>query len=207
MPCDLVQLSKFLSFVLRHKPDAIGLSLDPQGWASIDELIEKANASGTPLDRVALLRVVETSEKKRFSISGDGSRIRAAQGHSVTVELGLAPREPPPTLYHGTATRFVESILSKGLKPLTRQQVHLSLDEATARRVGQRHGKPVILKVDAARMHAQGFSLYLADNGVWLTDLVPPQFLSLLPSKTGPETASLPERQHVQPEPPAHDPE
>jgi putative RNA 2'-phosphotransferase len=207
MASDPVQLSKFLSFVLRHKPDAIGLALDPQGWASIDELIEKGNASGTALNRDDLLRVVETSDKKRFSISADGLRIRAAQGHSVSVELGLAPKEPPPILYHGTATRFVESILSEGLKPQARQQVHLSLDEATARSVGQRHGKPVIFNVDAARMHAQGFSFYLADNGVWLTDHVPPQFLTLLPSTSGAETASGPERQHVQAEPPPHDPE
>jgi len=204
---DPVQLSKFLSFVLRHKPDAIGLALDAQGWADIDDLIEKGNASGTPFNRDDLLRVVETSDKKRFSISADGSRIRAPQGHSVSVELGLAAKEPPPILYHGTATRFVESILSEGLKPQTRQQVHLSRDEVTAHRVGQRHGKPVIFTVDAARMHAQGFSFYLADNGVWLTDQVPPQFLMLLPGKTGAEAASRPERQHVQAEPPAYDPE
>jgi putative RNA 2'-phosphotransferase len=181
MSSDPVQLSKFLSFVLRHKPDAIGLTLDPRGWANIDELIGKGNGSGTAFDRDDLLRVVETSDKKRFSISADGLRIRAAQGHSVAVELGLAAKEPPPVLYHGTATRFVESILSDGLKPQTRQQVHLSLDEATARRVGQRHGKPVIFNVDAARMHAEGFKFYLADNGVWLTDQVPPPFLTLLP--------------------------
>jgi putative RNA 2'-phosphotransferase len=181
MPSDPVQLSKFLSFVLRHKPDAIGLALDPQGWAKIDELIGKANASGTSFSRDDLLRVVETNDKKRFSISADGLRIRAAQGHSVSVELGLSPKQPPPVLYHGTATRFVESILSEGLKPQTRQQVHLSLDAATARRVGQRHGKPVIFNVDAARMHAQGHNFFLADNGVWLTNQVPPEFLTLLP--------------------------
>jgi putative RNA 2'-phosphotransferase len=203
MPSDPVQLSKFLSFVLRHKPDAIGLTLDSQGWASIDELIGNANVSGTPFNRDDLLRVVETNDKKRFSISADGLRIRAAQGHSVSVELGLSPKEPPPVLFHGTATRFVESILSEGLKPQTRQQVHLSLDEATARRVGQRHGKPVVFNVDAARMHAQGHNFFLADNGVWLTDQVPPEFLMLLPIRP----ASLSERQHVQSEPPAHDPE
>jgi putative RNA 2'-phosphotransferase len=187
MSSDPVQLSKFLSFVLRHKPDAIGLTLDSQGWADIDELIGKANASGTPFSHADLLGVVETSDKKRFSISADRLRIRAAQGHSVSVELGLLPKEPPPVLYHGTATRFAESILSEGLKPQTRQQVHLSLDEATARRVGQRHGKPVIFSVDAARMHAQGFNFFLADNGVWLTDQVPPQFLTLLPAGAVPQ--------------------
>jgi putative RNA 2'-phosphotransferase len=179
MSADPVQLSKFLSFVLRHKPDAIGLALDPQGWASIDELIESSNAAGTQFDHDDLQQVVETSDKKRFSISADGLRIRAAQGHSVTVELGLSPQEPPSVLYHGTATRFVESILSAGLKPQARQQVHLSADEATAHRVGQRHGKPVIFKIEALRMHAKGFKFFLADNGVWLTDQIPPEFLAV----------------------------
>lgn len=179
MSVDPFQLSKFLSFVLRHKPDAIDLTLDSQGWASIDELIERGNATGTQFDREDLQHVVETSDKKRFSVSADGLRIRAAQGHSVTVELGLSPQEPPSVLYHGTATRFVESILSEGLKPQDRQHVHLSIDEATAQRVGQRHGKPVILKIEALRMHAKGFKFFLADNGVWLTDQVPPEFFAL----------------------------
>lgn len=180
MSSDDVQLSKFLSFVLRHKPDAIGLALDSQGWAGIDDLISKADAAGTRFKRDDLRRVVETNDKKRFSISDDGLRIRAAQGHSVSVELGLSPQEPPPVLYHGTATRFVESILLQGLTPQSRQQVHLSLDETTARRVGQRHGKPSILLVDARAMHGEGMRFYLADNGVWLTDHVPPRFLQLL---------------------------
>jgi putative RNA 2'-phosphotransferase len=112
MSRDPVELSKLLSFVLRHRPDTIGLALDPQGWVSIDELVEKGNAAGTRFSRDNLLQIVETSDKKRFSVSADGLRIRAAQGHSVSVELGLSPREPPPLLYHGTATRFVDSILS-----------------------------------------------------------------------------------------------
>jgi len=175
-----VQLSKFLSFVLRHKPDSIALVLDPQGWACIDDLIAKATAAGTSFSPDDLRRVVEISDKKRFSISDDGLRIRAAQGHSVSVELGLAPQEPPSVLYHGTATRFVESILVQGLKPQSRQHVHLSLDEATARRVGQRHGKPAVLKVDARTMHGEGMRFYVADNGVWLTDHVPARFLTVL---------------------------
>ena len=188
MSADIVHLSKFLSFVLRHKPDAIGLTLDPQGWVSIDELVEKGNAAGTRLGREELLHVVATSDKKRFSVSDDGQRIRAAQGHSVAVELGLSPQEPPSILYHGTATRFVHSILSEGLKPQARQQVHLSVDEATAHRVGQRHGKPVILKIEALRMHAKGFNFFLADNGVWLTDQVPPEFLA--PSSSTADSAT-----------------
>jgi putative RNA 2'-phosphotransferase len=179
MPADPVRLSKFLSFVLRHRPDSIGLALDPHGWANIDDLMGMGNAAGTRFGREDLLHVVETSDKKRFSVSPDGLRIRAAQGHSASVELGLLPQEPPEVLYHGTATRFFESILSEGLKPQDRRHVHLSLDEATAHRVGKRHGKPVILRVEALRMHTKGFTFYLADNGVWLTDRVPPEFLVL----------------------------
>jgi putative RNA 2'-phosphotransferase len=193
MPVDPIQLSKFLSFVLRHKPDAIGLTLDPQGWISIDELVEKGNAAGTQFGREDLLHVVATSDKKRFSLSDDGQRIRAAQGHSVAVELGLSLQEPPSILYHGTATRFVHSILSEGLKPQARQQVHLSADEATAHRVGQRHGKPVILKIEALRMHAKGFKFFLADNGVWLTDQVPAEFLS--PSSSSTADSAMTSRQ------------
>lgn len=176
---DSLQISKFLSFVLRHRPDSIGISLDSQGWISVDELIAKSQAAGTHFTRKDLLNVVETSDKKRFSLSADAQMIRAAQGHSVTVDLGLTPQEPPTVLYHGTATRFVASILAEGLKPKSRQQVHLSPDEATAQRVGQRHGKPTILKVDALSMHRQGFKFFRADNGVWLIDQVPPEFLML----------------------------
>ncbi len=172
-----VQFSKFLSFVLRHRPDAIGLTLDLQGWASIDELIVKGNASGILFDRESVLHIAKISDKGRFSLSADGQRIRAAQGHSVEVDLDLSPREPPRILYHGTATRFVDSILSKGLQPQSRRQVHLSADEATAQRVGRRHGKPAVLKVEAVRMHANGFKFFLAENGVWLTDQVPLEFL------------------------------
>ena len=177
---NLVHLSRFLSLVLRHKPDAIGLVLDPQGWASVDELLVKSQAGGKRFTRDDLVRVVETNDKKRFSLSADGQRIRAAQGHSVDVELGLAPLEPPDVLYHGTAAHFVDSILSQGLKPQGRQQVHLSSDTATAQRVGQRHGQPVIFKVEALRMHLVGRQFYRADNGVWLVDHVPVEFLSVL---------------------------
>jgi putative RNA 2'-phosphotransferase len=178
MPVDPIQLSKFLSFVLRHKPDEIGLKLGPEGWVNIDELVQKANTAGTSFSHADLLGVVASNDKKRFSLSADGLSIRAAQGHSVKVELGLSPQKPPSVLYHGTATRFVDAILSEGLKPQTRQQVHLSSDEATAQRVGQRHGKPHIFKVDAASMHAKGFKFFRADNGVWLADHVPPEFLA-----------------------------
>lgn len=182
MPHDFVQFSKFISYLLRHKPDSIGLPLDPQGWAVIDELIDKVNASGTTFSRVELLKLVADSNKKRFSISDDGQRIRAVQGHSVTVELGLMSQEPPHVLYHGTAIRFVSSILVDGLKPQARQQVHLSDDETTAHHVGQRHGKPAILKIEALCMHTKGFKFFLAENGVWLIDYVPPEFLTPISS-------------------------
>lgn len=190
MTADPVQLSKFLSLVLRHRPDNIDLALDPQGWASIDELVEKGNAVRTQFSREDLLHVVKISDKKRFSISTDGLRIRAAQGHSVSVDLGLSPQEPPTMLFHGTATRFINPILREGLKPQGREQVHLSTDEATARRVGQRRGRATVLKVEARRMHAKGFKFYIADNGVWLTDQVPPEFLVRSSSEADSATTS-----------------
>lgn len=180
----VVQLSKFLSFVLRHKPDAVGLRLAKDGWVSVNELITKSHLAGTTFTREELLHVVESSEKKRFTLSADGRHIRAAQGHSVAVDLGLSPKQPPSTLYHGTTERFLVSILSGGLKRQERQHVHLSIDEATARQVGQRHGRPVVIEVQAGRMHTNGFQFFLAENGVWLTDHVPPDFLQLLSSRT-----------------------
>jgi putative RNA 2'-phosphotransferase len=179
MSQDLKSKSKFLSYVLRHAPDSIGLTLDANGWADISDLLTKAAASGTSLDGATLEAVVATSDKKRFTLSADGSRIRAAQGHSVTVELDLAPTTPPETLYHGTATRFLGAIRLEGLKPGSRQQVHLSADEVTAMAVGQRHGKPVVLRVAAGAMHTGGHVFTRADNGVWLVDAVPPQFLGI----------------------------
>ncbi|MFO1183490.1 MAG: RNA 2'-phosphotransferase [Bauldia sp.] len=177
MPIDPVRISKFLSLVLRHEPEAIGLVIDAEGWTDVDDLIAKASAACMPITRNDLLTVVRTSDKRRFSLSADGRRIRAAQGHSIAVDLALPPREPPNVLFHGTATRFLAAILREGLEPRSRRHVHLSLDEATARRVGQRHGTPAILTVDAAAMHAAGLAFYLADNGVWLTERVPPQYL------------------------------
>jgi putative RNA 2'-phosphotransferase len=175
---DLKSKSKFLSYVLRHAPESIGLTLDANGWAGVDELLAKAGAAGRRLDRATLEEIVATSDKKRFTLSDDGASIRAAQGHSVEVALGLAPVTPPDTLYHGTATRFLDAIRAEGLKPGSRQQVHLSADAATATAVGSRHGKPAVLIVAAGAMHAAGHSFFRADNGVWLTDHVPPQFLS-----------------------------
>lgn len=175
------EISKFLSYILRHDPGSIGLALDPQGWADVETLIGKANAAGRGLDRATIETVVATSDKKRFTLSEDGRRIRAAQGHSVPVDLALDPVAPPERLFHGTATRFLDAIMAEGLRPGSRQKVHLSADEATARTVGQRHGKPVVLQVATGRMQAEGFLFWRAENAVWLTDAVPPRFLTLGP--------------------------
>ena len=142
MDAKLVGMSKFLSLVLRHKPETIGLTLDANGWADVEELMERARQNGRPLTRPLLERVVAENDKKRFALSEDGTKIRANQGHSITVDLALKPQLPPETLYHGTASRFIASIRQQGLRPGSRQHVHLSVDEATATNVGQRHGKP-----------------------------------------------------------------
>lgn len=171
--------SKFLSYVLRHEPQAIGLTLDSEGWADIAALIDGAKCTGKTIDRDLIRQVVDTSDKKRFTISEDGLRIRAAQGHSTKAVAIMYPEKTPPEfLYHGTATRFLESILKEGLRSGERHHVHLSQDEQTAIIVGQRYGKPVVLKLEALRMHRQGFKFFLAENGVWLTDQVPPEFLT-----------------------------
>lgn len=174
------ETSKFLSYVLRHEPHAIGLTLDREGWAEIDALTACAKTAGRELD-VALIRaVVASCDKKRFAISEDGLRIRAVQGHSTdSVAIQHEPKQPPEFLYHGTATRFLDSILAEGLRPGERHHVHLSQDIVTA--VGQRYGKPVVLKVEALRMHQQGFKFFQADNGVWLTTNIPPSFLAIEP--------------------------
>jgi putative RNA 2'-phosphotransferase len=174
---DLVKISKFLSYVLRHEPGAIGLALDANGWADVDELIAKAHAAGTPLDRDGIAAAVATNDKQRFALSPDGARIRANQGHSIDVDLALSPQTPPDVLYHGTATRFLDSIRAQGLVAGQRQHVHLSADRDTATRVGARHGTPVVLAVDARAMHAAGLAFVRSDNGVWLADAVPVQYL------------------------------
>ncbi|WP_409161352.1 RNA 2'-phosphotransferase [Pectobacterium sp. B2J-2] len=175
-------VSKFLSYVLRHKPEAIGLTLNSEGWANIAELIRCAVKDGRMLTREVIQSVVGNSDKKRFSISADGLSIRAAQGHSSTqVDMRYEPKVPPEYLYHGTATRFIDSINQQGLRPGSRQYVHLSADEVTAITIGQRHGKPVVLKIKTREMHHQGFIFYQADNGVWLTLTVPVPFIDSTP--------------------------
>nr|WP_176024949.1 RNA 2'-phosphotransferase [Brucella pseudintermedia] len=171
------EISKFLSYVLRHAPETIGLRLDANGWADVDELLTKAKKAGKRLDLDTLRAVVAENDKQRFTLSEDGRRIRAAQGHSVVVDLGLEPSVPPALLYHGTASRNLDAIFAEGLKPGRRQQVHLSLDPETARKVGERHGKATVLTVSAERMHGDGYQFFRADNGVWLTDHVPAGYL------------------------------
>jgi len=178
MDSNLVKTSKFLSLVLRHRPETIGLSLDAHGWADLDDLIARAAARGQTLTRDLIARVVAENDKQRFALSADGSRIRANQGHSVTVDLALEPQEPPETLYHGTATRNLRSIEREGLRRGQRHHVHLSADPATARIVGQRHGEPIVLRIAAATMRRDGHLFYRSANGVWLTDTVPPSYLS-----------------------------
>ena len=179
MSADLVRISKFLSLVLRHQPEAMGLELDEQGWADVDELVRLANNHRRPLTRELLERVVNENDKKRFVFSDDGRQIRASQGHSIEVDLDLPPLAPPELLYHGTASRFLDSIRATGLNSASRQHVHLSSDLATATKVGQRHGKPVVLNVRAGRMFAAGHQFFRSANGVWLTEHVPVEFLEI----------------------------
>ena len=170
-----VKVSKYLSKHLRHQPERIGLVLDAQGWTEIDALLRAAAAHGFPITRAELDHAVAANDKKRFAV--EGSRIRASQGHTVEVDLGLPVAEPPAYLYHGTVARFLDAIRAEGLRPMARHHVHLSADRETATRVGARRGRPVVLNVDAGAMHRAGHVFHLSANGVWLTDSVPPEFL------------------------------
>lgn len=174
----LTDTSKFLSYVLRHEPQVIGLTLDSEGWGNVDALIAAAAQHGRTLDRALIEQVVITSDKKRFALSADCACIRAVQGHStISVAISFSEKVPPEVLYHGTAERFVESIRREGLKPGERQYVHLSEDIKMSATVGQRYGKPVVLTIDAKAMHGQGFKFYQAENWVWLTEACPAIFL------------------------------
>jgi putative RNA 2'-phosphotransferase len=174
---DSVRISKLLSYVLRHAPESIGLTLTSDGWVDVNDLLEACGRAGHSITREQLQSVVETSDKQRFSFSEDGSMIRANQGHSTNVDLALAPLEPPATLYHGTATRFIESIMKQGLIKGKRHHVHLSESIETASAVGQRYGKLQLLKIDAGEMHRNGFKFFKSANGVWLTESVPSKYI------------------------------
>lgn len=177
---DIKNTSKLLSFVLRHQPGTIGIQLDEQGWVNVDELVKQVNAHGYKLDMELLNIVVETNSKKRFAFDEDRLKIRASQGHSVEVELGYEAQIPPEILYHGTGEKSVDAILQTGLDKKSRQHVHLSQDIDTAIQVGSRHGKPAIFEVQTGEMYKNGHIFYLSENKVWLTDIVPFQFLKLL---------------------------
>lgn len=176
---ELVRISKFMSYHLRHRPELVGLTLGEGGWVSADALIDAARRQGLRLGWDLLRQIVESSDKKRFSLDEAGRRIRANQGHSVAVDLQLMSVEPPEILYHGTAEDRLARIMEEGLRRMSRHHVHLSADRETALKVGSRHGKPRILEVQSRSMAAEGFLFYRSENGVWLVDEVPPRFLSV----------------------------
>jgi putative RNA 2'-phosphotransferase len=180
-----IRLSKFLSLHLRHRPEALGLTLETGGWVAVEELLAACARRGQPLTRAQLEELVATNDKQRFAFDETHTRIRAQQGHSVPVELGLVAQEPPAHLYHGTVAAALPVIREQGLRKMQRHHVHLSPDAETARRVGSRRGRPVILVVDAAGMQAAGARFYQSGNGVWLTEQVPPQYLWELPAADG----------------------
>lgn len=177
---DLKKTSVFISLILRHKPEVIGITLDCHGWAKVDELIEGINASGKySIDMSMLEEIVRTDNKQRYSFNEDRTKIRANQGHSVNVDVELKEAVPPEILYHGTGEKYVASINAEGLKPKSRLYVHLSKDAETAVTVGSRHGKPIVYTVASGEMYRQGYTFYLSENGVWLTKNIPVEFIKI----------------------------
>lgn len=174
-------ISKFLSLVLRHKPEVIGLTLDKEGWVSTEELISKYNANRHfPITFEQLDYVVQHNNKKRFAFNEDQSQIRASQGHSIEINLNYTPVEPPEFLYHGTAQKFLASIQRTGIEKRNRHHVHLSAELDTAHNVGSRHGKPVILKINARQMHQEGRQFFCSENGVWLTESIETKYFEVM---------------------------
>lgn len=173
----LVTVSKFLSKYLRHEPESLGLQLEPGGWASTGDLLAGAARIGFPITRSELEHVVAENDKRRFSFDETGEKIRANQGHSTQVDLQLEEVDPPDQLFHGTVSKFLDSILAEGLQKMGRHDVHLSQDLQTASKVGQRRGKPIILTIESGKMAADGYKFRRSANGVWLTDHVPPQYI------------------------------
>ena len=175
---DKVSISKFLSLILRHRPEKAGIALDGNGWADVDELINGANKTR----RVAITlddmkEVVATNDKQRFAFNDDYTKIRANQGHSISVDVELAETQPPNILYHGTSTNSMQGIMANGIRPKSRLYVHLSGDVDTATKVGKRHGLPIVLSIDSDKMHRDGLKFYLSANGVWLTEYVPVTYI------------------------------
>jgi putative RNA 2'-phosphotransferase len=173
-----IKISKFLSLVLRHSPETIHLNMDKNGWVNINELIDNANNyKNMHLNTDLIKLIVENNDKQRFKISDDGKRIRANQGHSITVDVELQSKTPPDILYHGTANHSLDSIMKEGLRPMARQFVHLSSTEEIALTVGKRHGKPIVLYINAKNMYEEGYKFYLSENKVWLVDKVPVEYI------------------------------
>lgn len=175
---DKKRIGKFLSLVLRHDPAKIGIELDENGWANVKELIEKCKKHRCHFSFDDLVEIVETNDKQRYSFNEKRNKIRANQGHSIDIDLALSPVEPPEFLYHGTATRFLSSIMEEGIVKGSRQHVHLSEDKETATKVGSRHGKATILTIMTGKMHRDGILFYQSDNGVWLTDYVDVKYIT-----------------------------
>lgn len=174
---ETIRASKFLSLILRHEPERVGLQLGEAGWIGVGELLAAVNRNGVVLTLEDLKHIVATSDKERFAFSEDGQRIRASQGHSVEVDLQYVPQTPPEILYHGTATRFLDAIRHNGLQRMGRHDVHLSAETTRTLQVGSRHGKPVLLTIRAGEMHRAGFVFRCSVNSVWLVEQVPPQFI------------------------------
>ena len=172
------RIGKFLSLILRHEPQKIGIQLDENGWADVEELMSKCARKNVRFSMQELEEIVATNDKKRYSFNDDKTKIRANQGHSINVDLGFIPVEPPEYLYHGTAERYVNSIMEEGIKRVSRQYVHLSKDKETAHKVGSRHGRPVILTILSGQMYRDGFEFYVSENGVWLADYVEAKYIS-----------------------------
>ncbi len=181
----IVRISRFLSKHLRHQPQRLGLTLEPGGWVAVDDLLAACASHGMPLSREVIEEVVARNEKRRYSFDESGERIRANQGHSVAIDLQLAPITPPAILYHGTSQDIVDVIVREGLRKMRRHHVHLSTDIATAIKVGRRHGQPVVFAVDAGAMSADGYTFFRSENGVWLVDAVAPRHVQLLATIDG----------------------
>jgi putative RNA 2'-phosphotransferase len=179
-PRQRVRIGKYLSKHLRHEPEALGLTLAPGGWVAVEELLAACERDNFPIRREQLEEVVTTSDKQRFAFDATGTRIRANQGHSTPVDLGLESAEPPALLFHGTGAQHADAIRREGLRKMARHHVHMTINVPTATKVGTRHGKPVVFEIDAAAMRRAGHTFYVSANGVWLTDAVPPEHLKLL---------------------------
>lgn len=176
---EIITKSKFLSLILRHKPEEVNLKLDKNGWANINELIDKCRSKGIELNFNQLRIIVETNNKKRFTFNEDFTKIRANQGHSIEVDVKLEEIKPPEFLYHGTSEKNLELILESGIKKMNRLHVHLSSEKITAEKVGQRHGKPIIFIINTNDMYKDGIKFYLSKNNVWLTDYIAPKYIKI----------------------------